>query len=114
MALPLKLKSQQSARMTSLKVLKRFEFESQLLRSGVLVADSAGSSDEAIFFVRGAPSCIEQLLGKDQVPADYHQVCCSHSFANRGHGNSRMWGFIKCYCVLQMLQESLHTFLVSP
>ena len=61
--------------MTTLTVLKRFEFESQLLRSGVLAVDSAGHSDEALIFIRGAPACIEQIVGKDQVPSDYRQVC---------------------------------------
>ena len=64
--------------------LKRFEFESQLLRSGVLAVDSAGPSDEAVIFIRGAPSCIEQLLGNNQVPNDYHQVCSTLPIATKG------------------------------
>lgn len=73
-ALPLKLENQKSATQTTLELLKRFEFESQLLRSAVLVADSAAPSHEATYFVRGAPAAIEQLVGSCQVPADYHQV----------------------------------------
>ena len=38
--------------MTTLTVLKRLEFESQLLSFGVLAVDSAGPSDEALFFIR--------------------------------------------------------------
>ena len=75
MALPLKLEGQQSPSITSLKVLKRFEFESQLLRSGVLATDSAGPADEAIIFIRGAPASIEQLMGPLRVPADYRKAC---------------------------------------
>lgn len=75
MALPLRLEGQPSACITTLQVLRRFEFESQLLRSGVLAMDSAGSPDEAIMFVRGAPASIEHLMGTNQVPADYRQVC---------------------------------------
>lgn len=37
--------------------------------------DSAGSPDEAIMFVRGAPASIEQLMGTNQVPIDYRQAC---------------------------------------
>ena len=81
MTLPLKLEGEQSARITTLEVLKRFEFESQLLRSGVLAVDSAGPADEAIIFVRGAPASIEQLMGSHQVPADYHQACSTSDLA---------------------------------
>lgn len=77
MSLPLKLKGQRSTCMTTLTVLKRFEFESQLLRSGVLAVDSAGPCDEAFIFVRGAPACIEQIVGEDHVPSNYRQVCCT-------------------------------------
>lgn len=72
--MPSKLKVKRSARMTTLTVLKRFEFESELLRSGVLAVNSAGPSDEALLFICGAPACIQQLVGEDQVPADYRQV----------------------------------------
>lgn len=78
-SLPLKLDGERLACATTLTVLKRFEFESQLLRSGVLAVDSAGSSDETVVFVRGAPSCIEQLMGKDKVPPNYCQVCANAS-----------------------------------
>ena len=72
--LPLKLKGKKLARATTLQVLKRLEFEPQLLRSGVLAVDPAGSPDEAVVFIRGAPASIEQMWAKDQVPADYCQV----------------------------------------
>ena len=75
-ALPLKSKDQKSACMTTLTIIKQFEFEAQLLRSGVLAVASAGSTDEVLFFVRGAPASIEQLLGSKSIPHDYRQVCC--------------------------------------
>lgn len=71
---PLKLKGKKVACATTLQVLKRFEFEPQLLRSGVLAVDPAGTPDEAVVFIRGAPASIEQIVGKDRVPADYCQV----------------------------------------
>ena len=74
-ALPLKLKDQKSACVTTLTIMKRFEFESQLLRSGVLAVASAGSTDEVLFFVKGAPASIEHLLGRGSVPPSYRQVC---------------------------------------
>ena len=75
MRLPLKVERHaHSPKFATLKLLKRFEFESQLLRSGVLAVDSTGSADEAVVFVRGDPGSIEQVIGKDQVPADYRQA----------------------------------------
>ena len=73
-ALPSRCPGQKSAQVSTLTVLKRFEFESQLLRSGVLVVDSAAEPDEALFFVRGAPSSIEQTVGLGQVPPTYRKV----------------------------------------
>ena len=62
--------------MTNLTILRRFEFRSQLLRSGVIARDSAESSDDACFFIRGAPDAIEAAVGASQVPDGYHKVCC--------------------------------------
>lgn len=78
-SLPLRLDGEHLACTTTLTVLKRFEFESQLLRSGVLAVDSTGSSDEAFVFIRGAPSCIELVIGKNKVPPSYCQVCAIFS-----------------------------------
>ena len=76
-ALPLKLKNQKSARVTNLTILRRFEFHSQLLRSGVIARDSAKSSDAAFFFVRGAPGTIGQVVSPSRLPAEYRQVGAS-------------------------------------
>ena len=73
-SLPLKLHARRSAQMTVLTVLKRFEFEPQLLRSGVIVMDSAGPSNEMVFFVRGAPASIEELMPRTSMLQDLHQV----------------------------------------
>ena len=61
--------------MTVLTILQRFEFEPGLLRSGVIVSDSAGPPDEMLFFVRGAPAAIEQLINRASTPQTYRQVC---------------------------------------
>ena len=74
-SLPLKLPSSKSAHTTVLTVLRRFEFEPQLLRSGVIVTDSAGSSEEMVFFVRGAPTSIEELIPHAAMPHQTRQVC---------------------------------------
>ena len=77
MALPLKLRNQKSAHVTNLTILRRFEFRSQLLRSGVIVRGSTESSDRAFFFTRGAPGAIEQVVSTSRIPADYRQVGAS-------------------------------------
>ena len=73
-SLPLKLKGKKSYKVATLHVLKRFEFEPRLLRSGVLAVDSVGSPGQALVFVRGAPESIQQVVGRDNLPADYCQV----------------------------------------
>ena len=73
-ALSLKHWNQKSARVTNLTILRRFEFRSQLLRSGVIVRDAAESSDAAFFFIRGGPGAIAQMVSPSRMPADFRQV----------------------------------------
>ena len=74
LSLPLRLQSDRPASLTKLQVLKRFEFEAQLMRSGVVAVDLEEDSNMALLFVRGAPARIEQLLQGGGLPTDYHQV----------------------------------------
>ena len=60
--------------MCTLRVVRQFGFDAQLLRSGVVAFDDYGPSGTATFFLRGAPLVIEQLVDKDSLPADYRQV----------------------------------------
>ena len=76
-ALPLKPQNCRSALIAHLIILRRFEFRSQLLRSGVIAKDP--DHRKSYFFVRGAPGAIEQLVGADIVPASYRQVCQADS-----------------------------------
>ena len=57
-----------------MNVLKRFEFESRLMRSGVVAVDSQGQPGTALLFVRGAPARVEQLIKGGVLPSDYQQV----------------------------------------
>ena len=79
--LPLRRGRQRSAHISTLTILKRFEFQPHLLRSGVSVVDSAGSPDDVLFFIRGAPSSIEQVVGRGRMPDDYHEVSLSYTHA---------------------------------
>lgn len=80
-SLPLKLKGKKSYKLATLHVLKRFEFEPQLLRSGVLAVDSVAPGQALVF--RGAPASIQQIVAKDNLPADFCHVpflalACQH------------------------------------
>ena len=78
MALPVYRGKHKSAHTTTLSILRRFEFESSLMRSGVVCTDSGGPPGSALLFVRGAPSTVEQLVGTGRIPADFRQVMLSH------------------------------------
>ncbi|DBA92220.1 TPA: hypothetical protein ACH3X1_015928 [Trebouxia sp. C0004] len=81
-SLPLRLRSGRPASLTKLQVLKRFEFESCLMRSGVVAVDSDEDPDTALLFVRGAPTKVEQLIKGGVLPADYHQVLVEYAAQN--------------------------------
>lgn len=73
-SLPLRVEPGRPTTITKLTVLKRFEFESRMMRSGVVAMDSEGQPGTALLFVRGAPARVEQLIKGGVLPSDYHQV----------------------------------------
>lgn len=91
-SLPLRLRSGMPASLTKLQVLKRFEFESCLMRSGVVAVDPEGPPHTALLFVRGAPARIERLVKGGVLPDDYHQVSSSIVPIDRG-----LWGDTATY-----------------
>lgn len=60
--------------MTLLTILKRFEFDPQLLRSGVLAVDTSSPAGKIMVFLRGAPSSIRRLIPTKLLPRDYQEV----------------------------------------
>ena len=72
-ALPLQLGKKGAGRMCTLRVLRRFEFDPALMRSAVLAVDFE-DPDRGLFFMRGAPSVVEQLARGGHVPSDYRQA----------------------------------------
>lgn len=72
-ALPLKNGRKHADHVVTLQVLRRFEFEAALMRSGVVAVDT-DDPDTGLLFVRGAPSIVEQLIRGGQIPANYRQV----------------------------------------
>lgn len=120
-SLPMKASSQKSARMTLLTVLKRFEFDPRLLRSGVLAVNSTRPGGEIMVFVKGAPSAIRHLIPTEVLPQDYQEVWLLnpqtflHSFPS---SQLRLWSLrpTDCYrwkslCVSDMFHSMRVNFV---
>ena len=78
-SLPMPSTNGRQAHTATLTILKRFEFESSVMRSGVLAVEDRPSQGRApgsaLLIVRGAAASIEQLIGRDQLPKSYRKVC---------------------------------------
>lgn len=76
--LPLQSAHGRHAHTATLTILKRFEFESSVMRSGVLAVEGRPSQNRApgsaLLIVKGAAASIEQLVGRDRLPHDYRKV----------------------------------------
>ena len=71
----------QPAALVTLQVLRRFNFEPALMRSGIVAAEHEAAAGTALLFVKGAPSKIKTLLRKSTLPDDFQQVpdcSCMH------------------------------------
>ena len=71
-ALPLAARDGQPASLRTLQVLKRFEFDPALTRSGVIARDK--SVNGALLIVRGAPHKVVGLVKGGALPSDFDQV----------------------------------------
>ena len=71
-ALPLAALDGQPASLHTLQVLKRFEFDPALTRSGVIARDETPNG--ALLFVRGAPHKVVGLVKGGALPSDFDQV----------------------------------------
>ncbi|DBA67665.1 TPA: hypothetical protein ACH3X2_001258 [Trebouxia sp. C0005] len=76
-ALPLATLDGQSASLRTLRVLKRFEFDPALTRSGVIARDK--SVNGALLFVRGAPHKVVGLVKGGALPSDFDQVVLEYA-----------------------------------
>ena len=74
MVLPRKPSALSDVRMATLTVLHVLEFNSQTLKSGVVVTSDDAPPGGALLFVRGAPGAIKGLVRPASVPADFDQV----------------------------------------
>lgn len=86
--LPRKPNGVSDARMATLKVLRVLEFNSQTLKSGVVVLSEDAPRGGALLFVRGAPGAIRGLVRPASVPPDFDQVW-SESINHEPHASLR-------------------------
>ncbi|DBA77186.1 TPA: hypothetical protein ACH3X1_009760 [Trebouxia sp. C0004] len=71
--LPLNKGHRMADQVLTLQILRRFEFEAPLMRSGVVAVDT-DNPDTGLLFVRGTPSMVEHLIRGGQIPADCNQA----------------------------------------
>ena len=74
-------RSHPSSSLAELSVVRVLEFSSNSLRSGVVVVSKGMPKGSALFFLKGAPVVIRQLVQSASVPANFDQVaaesdCC--------------------------------------
>ena len=57
-------------------ILKRFEFEPSLMRSGVVAAEGRHGRPTAhgVLIIKGAAAVIERMVGSDKLPHNYRKV----------------------------------------
>lgn len=74
--LPLRVSRNESARTVKLEILRRFEYDSKLMLSGVVakVQSSGSRCERAQVLMKGAPYEVSQLADPDSLPADWFQV----------------------------------------
>ena len=62
------------AEMAVLHILKTLAFNSQTLKSGVVVQSDDADPDSALLFMRGAPGVIKNLVEDASLPTDFDRV----------------------------------------
>ncbi|DBA99058.1 TPA: hypothetical protein ACH3X1_014197 [Trebouxia sp. C0004] len=74
--LPLQTTHGRQHRQATLRILKRFEFESSLMRSGVVAVEHHRGKHvtDGTLIIRGAAAVIERMVGKDLLPPKYRQL----------------------------------------
>lgn len=73
MTLPLQAKRGGQARQATLQILKRFEFEPSLMRSGVVAVEQRHGrlAADGVLIIKGAASVIQNMVGSDNLPQEY-------------------------------------------
>lgn len=75
--LPLQTTHSRKHRQATFNILKRFEFESALMRSGVVAVEQHKSKQQAahgMLIIKGAAAVLERMVGTDRLPPNYRKV----------------------------------------
>lgn len=100
-SLPLRDGRNEVARQVQLEVLQRFEYDANMMMSGVIVkSNSTTRRERAQVLVRGAPFEISQLAEPDSLPPDWTQVsshhCCMFTQQHCTAQAAGLWGCLAC------------------
>ena len=75
---------QDTSYLIRVKIIKRFEFTSQAMKSGAVVVPQDAEDDTALLLVKGAPSVIKHMSRPGSVPENFDRVgdlcavlCCA-------------------------------------
>lgn len=74
MLIPVQGTSRSQQHLGRLHFLKVFEFNSQILMSGSLVAAGSPTATTGLLFVKGAHTAVKKLLPRSSLPADFDKV----------------------------------------
>ncbi|KAL3162329.1 hypothetical protein ABBQ32_010013 [Trebouxia sp. C0010 RCD-2024] len=74
--LPLQAKHAGRARQATLQILKRFEFEPSLMRSGVVAVEQphGKSAAHGVLIIKGAAAVIQHMVDSEKLPHNYREV----------------------------------------
>ena len=72
--LPRQRDKQSRASTATLDILRVLEFDSQRLKSGVIVSSDDAPSGSALLFIKGAPGVVKDMVLASSVPSNYTQV----------------------------------------
>ena len=79
--------------MVNLSILRVLDFNSQTLKSGVVITSDDAPDGSALIFIKGAPNVIKDTVMASSVPSNYDQV--THCFKDS-----------KCYIQLVLLWQT--------
>ena len=57
-------------------IIKRFEFTSQMMKSGAVVVPEDAPADTALLLVKGAPGVIKHMSKPGSIPENFDKVLC--------------------------------------
>ena len=75
--LPLQTAHNRKNRHATFTILKRFEFESAVMRSGVVAVEQHKSKQQpahGMLIIKGAAAVLERMVGTDKLPPNYRKV----------------------------------------